>query len=164
MTNKVEEIKKNLFINNKLNHYCLNLNWYKKNNKIHILEMIFEVTVFLDSNSSLRERIFYIENNIFEAKLCNFCNLRQLRLNKNKLKFFKSCGNENCMKKPKSQKNNLKNIAKFTAMENWIKNNKEYQFKIIDEDWFKLNKEKIEKHINEKNEHLFKIFKGIVKC
>lgn len=98
-----EQILNKLYINKKLNHYCLNYNWFIKNDLIDLYNKICNVTYFLnDINPSLRHRLYYIENNLLILQLCPYCNINHVKFNPNKLKLNIHCGNLKCKSKHQS--------------------------------------------------------------
>jgi hypothetical protein len=105
MVNKnIETIKQHIFINGKMVHYALNTAWYEKNNILHIKDLIYKETSFLDQEAPLRERIFYIEKTMDTPVLCTYCNVNQTRLIvTGALRFQKSCKEKICLIKHKSK-------------------------------------------------------------
>lgn len=92
------EIKKHILLNSRMTHFALNPEWYSQKNINFVLENIYKETEFL-TNVSLRERIFYIQNDLFFPVKCSHC------FNKTKfanLKFLKTCGDKDCNKIQKS--------------------------------------------------------------
>lgn len=94
MTN--QEILNSLFENGKLNHYCLKKDWYINNELLDVYANIVNNTNFLNENSSLRERIFYIEQRYDKQQTCPYCQSNPLIFNKNKVSLSKHCGNVAC--------------------------------------------------------------------
>lgn len=90
--------------NGKINHFCLNKKWYTNKNIIHIYDLIFTETDFLNKldSVSLRERIFYIQNNLTEINKCPYCENRT-GFDACILKFKKTCGNKKCISENKSE-------------------------------------------------------------
>lgn len=104
----MEEIYKILFVNNKLQKQALNKLWYQQKNILDIYHKIFSDTFFLDKfNPTLRERIFYIQNNLKEIQLCTFCNKNKLNFFNNTIKLSKCCNNKECKSKLKSKNTKL---------------------------------------------------------
>ncbi len=100
----VEKIKLYILKNEKMIHFALNPLWYENNNLLHIKDLIFQETYFLDENASFRERIFYIEKNLNLPIICPYCNKNQVRLIiGGSLKFQKTCKNDGCLKLHKSK-------------------------------------------------------------
>lgn len=95
-------------INGRLNHFCLNKEWFIKNKIPEIYNNIIRETGFLDEFSpTFRERIFYIENNLYHINKCKYCN-KKTGFNKSKVNFYKTCGGVECVNKNKSE--NMKKI------------------------------------------------------
>jgi hypothetical protein len=114
-------IKDEVFKDGKLRHKALQIDWYKRTNHLDLLEEIHLGTSFLDASASLRERLYYIEFDLFSAVLCTFCNARQLRLKLGgSLRFYKSCLSPDCQKLCKSQ----------TTSKNWQNQTEEQNQKI----------------------------------
>lgn len=90
--------------NKKLIHFSCNKNWYIKNNLLDVYNDIFSCTYFLDNYiPSLRERLYYIENNIHSIALCEFCNKVKLQYLENKVRFSYVCSDTICKKQYKSR-------------------------------------------------------------
>lgn len=96
--NKMKRIIETIFDSNgKMHHYSLRKEWYISNNILHIYDLIFETTVFLDEyDPSIRERIFYIKNNFTHIQLCPYCNARKLKYRTNTVSLTKTCSNKEC--------------------------------------------------------------------
>lgn len=93
-----------VFCDAKLRHKALQRNWYEKNNQLDILEEIYITTSFLDTNASLRERLYYVESDLVAPVICTFCKTRQLRLKLGgSLNFYKSCLSAECQVLCKAQ-------------------------------------------------------------
>lgn len=91
-----DKILQMLFKNGRLDHYCLKKEWYINNAASDIYDQIISRTSFLNKNSSLRERIFYIECEYNQLQLCPYCHVRPLIFNKNKVSLSTHCGDSNC--------------------------------------------------------------------
>lgn len=113
-TNK-KIIFKKLFLHNKLNHF------YKRLLNDDIITLIIKETNFLPKTVSIRERLYYIENNIIEIKKCKYCN-DKLYFNLIPPGFLKTCNSKECKKKNKS--NNTKEMHKNFTDEMKIQRNK----------------------------------------
>jgi hypothetical protein len=88
--------------NKKMKHLALKKSWYEKNNILNIYDNIFQETSFLPQDCSLRERIFYIENNLYLPALCCFCNNKVQLKTKTTPMFLKTCSEDDCKSKLKS--------------------------------------------------------------
>lgn len=100
----IENIKDNLFINNKLNkHACKEL-FYHKNDLLWLLDDIKKNTHFLDQyNPILRERIYYIQSNINNVQKCKYCGDKTKYI-KTVVRLSATCNKKDCLKKQKSKK------------------------------------------------------------
>jgi len=94
-----EKIMSNVFVDKKLIHKSCKKDWYIKHNLIHIYDMILSDTSFLVPDTSIRERIFYIENNLSEPMLCPHCNKNILKFNPYKVNLSKHCNSFECKSK-----------------------------------------------------------------
>lgn len=117
------EILKHTHKSGKLIHYACKPSWYEINNLDNILTAIYSSTSFLPLDRSLRERLFYIENNYTEAVLCTYCNIRPLKTKQGNC-FRSSCCEKDCISKQKTQLGYKKAIA--------LKNNTEKYNKKIE--------------------------------
>ena len=98
MTCKRAEIKKAILSKNgKMKHKALKISWYEKNNLLYILKEIYFETAFLNQKSTIRERIFYIEKDLYKQETCTYCS-NPVNLSP-KLKFLLTCGENSCKKK-----------------------------------------------------------------
>lgn len=86
----------------KLHHFCLNKNWWEKRNALHLYNEVFNITSFLDNDTSFRERLFYIQNDWWVPQVCEFCKKNKLPFAKNLLKLRPVCSDKICRKKYKS--------------------------------------------------------------
>jgi len=88
-----------IYKNGKIKAGALSDEWYYSNNLQNLLNDIYNHTLFLDPhNVSLRERIYYIDNNINTIQLCPYCNKNKLIFKSNKICFTQICGSPNCKK------------------------------------------------------------------
>ena len=88
--------------NGKLKQGANTRSWYEKNNVAHAYAQIFIETGFLSNAASLRERIYYIQNNLNSPVGCKYCK-QEVRLKLGaSLRFFKTCLSVPCMAKHKS--------------------------------------------------------------
>lgn len=101
--NEKNKILNYIYTNGKLNHFALNVKWYQKNKLIDIYDTIFIITKFLDKYDEvlLRERIYYIENNLNKVVSCKYCN-NKLKFKKCKIELTKTCGDWECRKQHQS--------------------------------------------------------------
>lgn len=140
LRNKIKNIILN--DNNKLRHFCCKKEWYEKNNYEEIYNLIFSETSFLDSDSSLRERIFYIEKDLFETEKC-LCGKKIKFVYTGSPKFLKSCGEKQCVNNVLSQE--VKNVWDNRNFETKVEIKNKISFKLKDR---KLSKEHCEKISN----------------
>jgi hypothetical protein len=99
-----EQIKEKIIVNGKLCHWCVNESWFDKKDIKYILDAIFLETKFLDSVASLRERIFYIQLDLYAAMLCPVCK-NQVRINSSGFPYaLKKCGTKGQLRKKKKLK------------------------------------------------------------
>lgn len=119
-----------LFNNGKLNHYCLNKNWFIKNNKLDVYEKIFDSTSYLDCYDDvlLRERIYHIENDLKIIHKCPHCNSK-VKFNKNKLSYNKICNSIEC-KRINSSITSKQMWKNFTEDELKVRNEKIKKYRI----------------------------------
>ena len=117
MNNK-DKILASIYDGNSIHHFCLNERWYIKRNLKHIYDLIFKETHFLDMfiNTTLRERIFYIENDLHLIHKCPYCDSKT-GFDSCLLKFHRTCGKKECM-----AKNQSKNLMKLMENEEYKKN------------------------------------------
>lgn len=94
-----------LYDGDSLNHYYKRI---LKNNPV-VLYLIKKETNFLDDDeASIRERIFYIENEIFEKKCCEICNIKKAGFNNSgSPKIYITCGSKMCLNELKSRNMNM---------------------------------------------------------
>lgn len=86
-----------IYLNGKLHHDCLKLDFYIKRDLVYVYDNILQLTNFLDNyNPSFRERIFYLESNLFSVQVCPHCSIRKLKFKGNTLQFTKHCGDSTC--------------------------------------------------------------------
>lgn len=98
------EILSKIYLNGKLHHNALKYKFYEKYDIIDVYHKIFEHTKFLDKyNPTLRERIYYIEQNYTEVQLCQYCNLNKLKYKSNTLSLTTTCGDNQCKSERQSQ-------------------------------------------------------------
>jgi hypothetical protein len=104
MNTNREDIINKLFINNKLRHPALSLKWYESKNYKYLYDLIFLETNFLNNylDVTLRERIYYIENDYKSVILCKFCN-NKVNFHHNTLCHSKICKNKDCKSKLQSE-------------------------------------------------------------
>jgi len=77
--------------------------FYIKNDLTHVYDYIFETTKFLNvTDATLRERIFYVQNNYSEMQKCSYCQENKLGFDPFNLKFRSSCGQSLCMSEHQS--------------------------------------------------------------
>jgi hypothetical protein len=99
----IENIKKYLFINDKLNKHSCKEIYYYKSNLTWLLNDIKKNTYFLDQyNPILKERIFYIQNDLKNLQKCKYC-VNKTIYDKNKVKLSITCNKKECLKKQKSE-------------------------------------------------------------
>jgi len=97
-------ILNNIHIDGKLNHFAANKRWYVENNLEWLYDSIIDHTRFLNEHAvTLRERIYYIEQNINEIRLCDYCKCKKLKYKSNIVCFTKTCGDWECRKKHQSK-------------------------------------------------------------
>lgn len=85
--------------NGKINHFCLTEKWYINKKLENVYKLIFVETLFLDKyNVSLRERIFYIEKDLYEVNKCPHCE-NKTGFDSSGLIFHKTCGYKECLSK-----------------------------------------------------------------
>jgi ribosomal protein L37AE/L43A len=92
-----------IYNNGRIKCGALSDEWYHSNNLKNLLNSIYEVTSFLNKyNVLLRERIYYIDNNIDTVQLCPYCNKNKLIFKSNKICLTQVCDDSNCRKILKS--------------------------------------------------------------
>lgn len=103
ITMKRNEILNIIYKNGRLKHFAANKKWYIKNDVLYVYNAILKKTSFLDIYKcvTLRERIFYIENNMNGVVKCNYCD-NKLKYCKNIVELSKTCGAQNCRKSHQS--------------------------------------------------------------
>lgn len=117
MDNK--EIISKIYINNKLHHDVLQDNFFKKRNIENVYQAILDNTAFLDEYTpSLRERIYYIENNYTDIQRCSYCTTNKLKFYGKYNPFSKTCLQKECVAKHR-------NLA---AIEKWSRSTKRIQY------------------------------------
>jgi hypothetical protein len=100
----------------KLKHFCLNKDWWEKNNSAHLYDEVFKLTHFLDETTTIRERLYYIQNNWRELQLCLFCKTNRRKFWKTTLTLSDICGSAECKRKKRSITTTLanKNLSEHT--------------------------------------------------
>lgn len=103
---------------NKINHFCLKKEWYEKKQIVSVYNDIFKLTNFLDKHEgvSLRERIYYIQLNLNQEKLCPYCNKNKLAYDASYIKFRTRCSDINCKKIQTSLQSKINN-SKMTELQ-----------------------------------------------
>lgn len=83
---------------------ALTYDFYIKNDITHVYDYIFETTKFLnDTDATLRERIFYVQNNYSEIQQCSYCQKKdKLGFDPFTLKLRSTCCQSLCMSKHQS--------------------------------------------------------------
>src|SRR3990167_9426674 len=100
--------------NGNLKHRCLSNGWFAKKKKEEVFMCLYELTNFLDKfNPSLRERIFYVQNNFDDFVICKFCNLNKVGFKGHLL--CSTCGSKECNFRLKSK--TMKLIHKNLSVE-----------------------------------------------
>lgn len=103
-----------LFDGNRIKCGVLRPGWFVKNNLQHLFSSIHDNTAFLDDyQPTLRERIFYIQNNLGKVQICPYCNSRKLRFFHNLIQLAQRCSSLECKKILTSirSKENQKNMT-----------------------------------------------------
>ena len=98
-----------------------NFNWFKKRNLENYYYKIIESTGFLDKNSELKERIYYITNNINKQITCKNCGIN--------IKYYRKFCSTKCSSKSievrnKTAKTNMKKYGNSCSLNNEIVNYK----------------------------------------
>jgi len=76
-----------------------NIQFYRDKGILHVYEYIMLNTVFLDSaTTSIKERIFYIFNDLTELQLCPHCCINKRKYQANKKSLTNTCGSNVCKK------------------------------------------------------------------
>lgn len=113
----IGETLQHIFVNGKLNHFCCDKKWYIDNNKLDIYDLILKnTTVLNNTNPTLRERIFYIENGFNKIIMCKYCGVNKLKFLSNKVRLANYCNSGLCKKKHISefQRNRHSNMTHDT--------------------------------------------------
>lgn len=91
-----QQLKKFFLGFNRIESFLCKNDWYRKTKNEEVLVNLFEETKFLDSVSSLKERIFCIRNDIFELPKCTICR-KNARFSNSR--YTQLCGDILCKKK-----------------------------------------------------------------
>lgn len=89
-------------------HFACNPLWYEKNNIRWVLDLLKDVTAFMPAKSTIRERLYYVENNLHNLLMCTHCNTRPIKLKQGNTP-LKSCGHADCLHKIKSTNTKINN-------------------------------------------------------
>lgn len=93
----MNEILKCIYIKGKLHHDAMDIKFYHKHNILNIYDEIFNLTDFLNEfDVSLRERIYYLENNFTSIQICPHCKVNKLKFRGNEIRLTNSCGSKEC--------------------------------------------------------------------
>lgn len=113
---------------NKINNHANKQEWYESKGNSYIYDLILELTSFLNQGSTtVRERLYYIENTIGELQVCPYCNVAKLPF-RGLAGLAQSCRNRECVNLRKAQtlrntwetftedkKNRIKNVLSQKA-------------------------------------------------
>lgn len=73
------------------------IEFYQKRNLISLYNFIQSKTSFLDEyKPSMKERIFYIKNNILDTQKCTYCNVKKRQYHINTKSLTVTCGERSC--------------------------------------------------------------------
>lgn len=81
----------------------LKKDFYSKKGLESLYYKVIEDTSFLDVDTSFRERLFYLENNYTQQKICKYCNTNKLKYKKCEKSLGKTCGSLQCKRRVTSK-------------------------------------------------------------